>query len=74
MKCPYCGKEMVNGKVKSAKEIFFASDEEKLVFFAEVEEDEEILLSSNNWTSPSCVAYHCIACRKVVMDYAAEVK
>ena len=74
MKCPFCGKEMENGKVKSAKEIFFASDEEKLVFFAEVEEDVEILLSSNNWTNPSCVAYHCDACRKVIIDYKAEVK
>lgn len=74
MKCPFCSKEMEKGKVKSTKEIFFSSDEEKLVFFAEVEEDVDILLSSNNWTSPACTAYHCDACRKVVIDYSEEVK
>lgn len=71
MKCPCCGKEMVKGAVQSAREIFFTTMSHEL-FFTPVG-SKDVSLSSHNWTRPTCVAYHCEECKKVVIDYAEEV-
>ena len=54
MKCPTCGQEMEEGFVQSAREIFFAIEPHRFWFKVK---KEEVLLSSHNWTRPTCIAY-----------------
>lgn len=74
MKCPCCGKEMITGIVQSARQIFFTTRAHKNWFLPDIAVDEETVLSSHNWTRPSCVACHCAECKKVVIDYATEAE
>jgi hypothetical protein len=74
MKCPCCGKEMTSGIVQSARQIFFTTKAHKNWFIPDTAVNEEIVLSSHNWTRPTCTAYHCAECKKVVVDYSAEVE
>ncbi len=71
MKCPTCGQEMEEGVVQSAREIFFAIEPHRFWFKVK---KEEVLLSSHNWTRPTCVAYLCRNCKKVVINYAEKIK
>ena len=73
MKCPTCGQEMEEGFAQCAREIYFTI-EPHLFFFKAKKEEGEILLSSHNWTRPTCVAYICHNCQKVVIDYAEKIK
>lgn len=72
MKCPFCGKEMVEGAVKSAREIIFTKKPNKKWYDTTVARDEEISLSQNNLTKPICLAYHCPDCKKVIIDYSED--
>lgn len=74
MKCPYCGNEMKSGVVQSARQIFFTTKPHKNWFIPDTTGKEEILLTSHNWTRPTCTAYHCAKCKKVVIDCSAEVE
>lgn len=74
MNCPRCGREMTKGVVQSARWIFFTTKAHKFFFRPNTEHGEDILLSSHNWTRPTCPAYHCAACRQVVMDYAENAE
>lgn len=69
MKCPCCGKEMASGVVQSARCIFFTTRAHKNWFIPDVAAENEVMLSSRNWTRPTCPAWHCPACKKVVLDY-----
>lgn len=71
MKCPTCGQEMEEGFVQSVREIFFAIEPHRFWFKVK---KEEVLLSSHNWTRPTCVAYLCRNCKKVVINYAEKIK
>lgn len=71
MMCPTCGQEMEEGFVQSAREIFFAIEPHRFWFKVK---KEEVLLSSHNWTRPTCVAYLCRNCKKVVINYAEKIK
>lgn len=72
MKCPFCGKEMITGAVQSAREIIFTKNTEKKLFKTTIVKDEETSLSVNNFTKPTCPAYHCPECKKVIMDYSED--
>ena len=74
MKCPCCGNEMEKGVVQSARQIFFTTKAHKFWLASDAACDGEIMLSSHNWTRPTCTAYHCGRCKKVVIDYADEVE
>ncbi len=67
MNCPCCNKEMIVGVVQSGREIFFTEKEHNF-FLAPGTED--VSLSYSNWTKPTCTAYHCPDCKKVVIDYS----
>lgn len=71
MKCPTCGQEMEEGFVQSAREIFFTIEPHRFWFKVK---KEEVLLSAHNWTRPTCIAYLCRNCKKVVINYAEKVK
>jgi hypothetical protein len=30
---------------------------------------KDVVLTKNNMTAPTCPAYHCPACRKVIVEY-----
>ena len=72
MNCPCCGKEMVSGVVQSARQIFFTTKPHKNWFAPDTAGKEEYLLSRHNWTRPTCSAFHCPDCKKVVIDYSEE--
>lgn len=71
MKCPTCGQEMEEGFVQSAREILFAIEPHRFWFKVK---KEEVLLSSHNWTRPTCIAYLCRNCKKVIINYAEKIK
>lgn len=74
MKCPCCGKEMINGVVQSARQVFFTTQAHKFWFSPDTKRSDEVLLCSDNWISPtSCTAYHCSECKKVVIDYSVNI-
>jgi hypothetical protein len=73
MKCPICGQRMEEGFVQSAREIFFTIEPHRFWFKVKKEEGE-VLLSSHNWNRPTCVAYICHNCQKVVIDYAEKAE
>ena len=66
IKCPYCDKEMISGYVQGGREVFFTETKHKWLFS---HSKEEILLTYNNMTAPTCTAYHCAECKKVIIDY-----
>ena len=72
MKCPCCGKEMQSGVVQSARQIFFTENPHRFWFFPDAAGKDEVMLSTHNWTRPTCTAYHCLKCRKVVIDYDSQ--
>ena len=74
MKCPSCGNKMTIGVVQAARWIYFTTRAHKFFFRPNTSNEEEVLLSSHNWTRPTCTAYHCSRCKKVVIDYSAERK
>ena len=73
MNCPYCGKEMTKGVVQGSRGFYFTTQPQSVWFWPDKTRGD-FFLSSHNWTVPSCVAYHCAACRKVLFDYAAETE
>ena len=74
MKCPCCGNEMTSGIVQSFRQIFITTKVNKNWDVPIIAGNEEVVLSSHNWTRPTCSAYHCAKCKKVVIDYSAEVE
>ena len=71
MKCPCCGKEMIHGVIQSGRQVFFTTEPHKHCFIPEG--NEEVLLTTHNWTRPTCVAFHCSQCKKVIIDYSDNV-
>ena len=72
MKCPCCGNEMIKGWVQSARRILFTTT--KGEGGLTVKDKNDVVLSSNNFFNPTCVAYHCGTCKKVVVDYAEKTE
>lgn len=72
MKCPYCGSKMTSGVVQSARKIFFTTNAQRNWLVPNLTSKDETVLSSHNFTKPTCIAYHCAACKKVLIDYSAE--
>ena len=72
MKCPICNREMKEGVIQSARTIFFTTEAHTLFFRPDNAGNEEITLSKHNWTRPTCKAYHCEKCKKVLLDYEDE--
>ena len=71
MKCPCCGKPMTSGVVQSQRKIIYTT-EPKGTFI--VAGGEDVVLSSRNFVGPTCLAYICKECEKVVIDYSVNVE
>ena len=65
---------MERGVVQSARHIFFTTKAHKFFFLPNAEGNDEVVLSSHNWTRPTVAAYHCAYCKKVILDYSVKVK
>ena len=72
MKCPWCGKEMTDGYINSARKVVFSKDPNEVLFY--INSKNNVNLTQYNWTAPSAKAYHCENCKKVVVDYAVEIE
>lgn len=66
MTCPYCGKEMRNGFIQSAREIFWSPTKKK-VFFRPFKSDD-VPVAPSGWNSSVAGACYCDNCRKIVID------
>ena len=71
MNCPCCGKEMIVGVVHSGSHVFFTTKAHKWCFVPN-KVNNDVLLSSHNLTRPTCTAYHCVDCKKVVIDFSSD--
>ena len=72
MKCPICSREMKEGVIQSGRTIFFTPKAHKFFFSPDMGGNGEFTLSQHNWTRPTCKAYHCEKCRKILLDYEDE--
>lgn len=72
MKCPWCGKEMTDGFINSARQVLFSENPNSPLIFTKAGGD--INLTQHNWTRPSSKAYHCKSCKKVIVDYGFEIE
>ncbi len=72
MRCPFCGRAMEQGAVQSQRAILFNTNPRKGVFWRVFQEGEETI-SQHNWTTPTCLAWRCRHCKKIVLDYGAEI-
>ena len=72
MNCPYCGKEMEKGFMQSARTVLFTTQKNEGAFTWKGKGD--IVLTANNWLNPTCIAYHCKDCKKVVADYSETLQ
>lgn len=70
MNCPICGKKMDTGFVESRSRIFFV-EQRKSVIWPFWTDNDEIKLC-DYWSVPTCIAYICRCCKKVVIDYTPE--
>ena len=69
MKCPYCGKEMMNGFLISSRDITFTDDYNINRSFR-IKKCNDLELSKGSGLSLShCTAFHCSSCKKIVIDY-----
>lgn len=64
MTCPYCGKEMEQGYIKSPQQLFWSKDKELGI------ESESIRLSGKFWNGFingfSVESCYCPACKKII--------
>ena len=73
MKCPYCQGEMERGLIHSPHEICWIKGEKRRLFARTIFHEESVLLSKLSfWQGSACVAYHCTACQKIILDYSEE--
>lgn len=68
MKCPYCNKDMKSGYVQAGQQVFFTEKKHTWSFWLN---ESDTSLSRNNMLMPTCTAYHCPDCKKVIIDYEA---
>lgn len=72
MKCPYCGKEMVEGAVDSRSPIYFTERPRKIL---NLPRKQDVKLTQRegekeHFLPPTyCTAFHCENCRKVIVQY-----
>ena len=57
---------MTPGFVQARAEVYFTEKPHKLMFAAK---GNDIVLTQHKNTAPTCTAWHCPACRKVVVEY-----
>jgi len=73
MLCPYCGKEMEQGYIKSSHPFLWNTvKDEGLLVRGKIRLSNSIF--SGFWSGCSCEAYICRACGKLIADLPPEKK
>lgn len=67
MLCPFCGSEMTAGHVRSARTVFFSEADKETGLFC-IPSKDDVVLSVDNWIEPTCTAYRCKDCKKIVIE------
>jgi hypothetical protein len=57
---------MITGLIQARGEVYFTEKPHKMLLGAK---GKDVVLTKNNMTAPTCPAYHCPACRKVIVEY-----
>ena len=70
MKCPWCDNEMSRGWMQSCRRVLFTTI--KSEWGAGIKDKTDIVLTTNNFTNPTAIAYHCEMCKKVIVDYTEK--
>ena len=65
MLCPFCQSEMTEGYLQSARQVIF-TEKRKKAFISSRKNDVPV----TGFWDPTCRAYHCEKCKKVICDYA----
>ena len=73
MKCPYCNSEMKDGYIQSARGTIFSIEPHKVQFWPN-KSIGEFTVPSQSRLAPTCAAYHCPRCKKIILDYAKKAK
>lgn len=69
MNCPFCGRDMDWGFVQSRRMIIYTDKEKHDGLSFLVPGKDDIRLTPASSAPPTCAAFHCPACRKVLIDY-----
>ena len=73
MICPYCGKEMTEGYIQSAQQLYLNKGKRPRAFASG--DLSSISLSKFSLTkAPYVKAEYCSGCRKIIIDLEGEVK
>ena len=56
---------MISGFVQARGEVYFTEKPHKMLLGAR---GEDVAFTKNNKIAPTCMAYHCQICRKVVVE------
>ena len=64
--CPTCSDPMTPGFVQARSEVYFTEKPHKFFLAAR---GNDVVLTQHNNTSPTCTAYLCPVCGKVVIEY-----
>ena len=67
MQCPTCQREMEAGFVQSKSEIIYSAREKLLAI--PIRKKGDIRLTTNPIAPATCQAWHCGACRRIILDY-----
>ena len=70
MKCPWCDNEMVKGWMQSSRRVLFTTI--KSEWGLNIKDKTDIVLTANNFSNPTAIAYHCDKCKKVIVDYTEK--
>ena len=61
---------MVSGFVSGGTQVVFSKKRKFSVWAT----DDDVVISRHNLTGPVCMACHCPDCKKVIIDYGADIK
>ena len=67
MRCPVCGKEMVQGYLQSGQRMAWVKAPHKVSLLPQ---KDEVLLGNNMFRELSFEAYICKTCKKIMIDYS----
>lgn len=69
MNCPKCNLQMEKGFIQSGRTVFYTI-EKKYLFF--LPSSDDVVLTRNNFTNPTGVAYNCKKCKIILFDYGSK--
>ena len=69
MDCPKCNLEMEKGLIQSGRTVFYTT-KKKHIFF--IPSSDDVVLTRDNFTGPTGIAYNCKKCKMIIFNYENE--